>query len=168
VQEVLGLIDASPRSKAESQTPVTKETQMSFYQGIKDNEPPQPKPKPRPRPKAKVPEKPKSVEKKKPAPKEAPPAVAKPAAKAKPEAAAPARGWVVQVTSLKDQNMALKLMRSLKSGGFNAYVLRSQVRNLGIRFRVRVGPYGTRQSADVAALRIKTRFKHVALVMQEE
>jgi cell division septation protein DedD len=161
VQDFLGL-SGQPEVQAEND-PVTKETEMSFYQGIKDGAPAAQKLKSKP----KAADRAKAAAEKDPAPQPATPPAGDQAQE--PAAASPQdKGWVIQVASLKAQDMALKMVRRLKSGGLPAYVLRSQVKNLGLRYRVRVGPYDSRQSAGQTAARIKSKFNHPALIMREE
>jgi DedD protein len=77
----------------------------------------------------------------------------KPAADALPT---PVRGgkFTVQVAAPASEKAARELADKLKSGGFAAFVEKVETRD-GARFRVRVGPYASRDDAD----RVKARLK---------
>ncbi len=77
----------------------------------------------------------------------------KPAADAMP---APVRGgkFAVQVAAPASEKAARDLADKLKSGGFAAFIEKVETSS-GARFRVRIGPYASRDDAD----RVRTRLK---------
>jgi cell division septation protein DedD len=83
-----------------------------------------------------------------PAPTAAPkPAPAKPAAKPAPRAKEKA-GFTVQVTASRDKKDAEKLVKELKSRGFDVFVVPPQFSDAKDNlYRVQVGPYETRAEA---------------------
>jgi cell division septation protein DedD len=74
----------------------------------------------------------------------------------------------VQVASFKEEAQALGLVRQLKEAGLRAYLLRSEVEGVGLRFRVRVGPFMTQDEAQGAASRIRLQQKLAAYVTRGE
>ena len=104
-------------------------------------------------------------EKAEPAPREPAPAgqtPKKPAAQEKP--AAEINRYSVQVASLKQEAKALEILERLKKGGVNGYVVRAEVKNLGPRYRVRVGPFATKEQATETAGIIRLKHKLPAYV----
>jgi hypothetical protein len=76
--------------------------------------------------------------------------------------------YTVQVASFKDEAQALGLVRQLKGAGQDAYLLRSEVEGVGLRFRVRVGPFMTLEEAQGSASRIREQHKLAAYVTRGE
>ena len=114
-------------------------TELSFYRGV-EGEPPAPE---------------KAKETSRPAAQSPPPA--------------PPKGdYNVQVASFKEEAQALGLVRQLKEAGLRAYLLRSEVEGVGLRFRVRVGPFMTQDEAQGAASRIRLQQKLAAYVTRGE
>lgn len=93
------------------------------------------------------------------------------AEQAQPEAMAPAeaRGqYSVQVASFKEEAQARSLASTLEDLGHRAYYKSAMVRGVGLRFRVRVGPFAKREEAQTAAGRIRLQQRLAAYVTQEE
>ena len=61
---------------------------------------------------------------------------------------------VIQVFSSRDEVQARRLTTELKASGFNAFLSPS-----GDMFRVRIGPFGSRQDAEGVAQRARRQFK---------
>ena len=134
-------VEAEP-SKGARGTP----TDLTFYQGVakKSQAAPEAAPTKTPRP----------------AP--AKPPAAKPSA---PEKSPEQKGrYSVQVASLKQEAKALEILGRLKKSGVHGYVVRAEVKNLGPRYRVRVGPFLTREEAVEAAAIIRLKHKLPAYV----
>jgi hypothetical protein len=105
-----------------------------------------------------------------PGPGQAATAAAKPAAPAAPASpAAPRQGrFTVQVASLQDEYQARGLVSQLKASGHTAYLVRVQTDGVGVRYRVRVGPYDDFDRAQGAASRIRLQQTLAAYVTREE
>ena len=73
--------------------------------------------------------------------------------------------YSVQVASLKDENQAWDMVIQLKKAGLTAYIMRSQVAGVGLRYRVRVGPFHSNEEAQQAAGRIRLKHKLAAFVI---
>ena len=117
---------------------------------------PEPAPKPAPKPE------PKSEPKPKPAPKPAPEPEPQPAPKIQPEAKpqaskrnAPAERFAVQVGSFGDESNAISLTQELRRE-FPVYYREGEL-NGKVLYRVRVGPFDTRESADIVASRLREK-----------
>jgi cell division septation protein DedD len=79
---------------------------------------------------------------------------------AKKEAAAQAKGkFLLQAAALKSRDAAEGLRKRLERGGYNAKVLRAVTKSSGEVFRVRIGPYETREEAKKAMRAIKSDMK---------
>ncbi|HET9023654.1 MAG TPA: SPOR domain-containing protein [Burkholderiaceae bacterium] len=82
--------------------------------------------------------------------------------KAAEEASAPAAPasragkFVVQAAAPASEKAARELMDRLKKGGFAAYTEKVETKD-GVRFRVRLGPYSTRDDAEKARARLKSQ-----------
>lgn len=57
------------------------------------------------------------------------------------------RSFLLQVASYKNQVSAQKLLKELSSDGYAGTVVRADLGERGVWFRVRVGPYATREEA---------------------
>jgi DedD protein len=75
-----------------------------------------------------------------------------------PPAASPAKGgkFAVQTAAPASEKAARDLVERLKKGGFTAYTEKVETKD-GTRFRVRVGPYATREEAEKARARLKSQ-----------
>ncbi|MGD8561163.1 MAG: SPOR domain-containing protein [Desulfarculaceae bacterium] len=93
---------------------------------------------------------------------------AKAAKAAQPQAPPPKGSYIVQVASFKEEGQALSLIRSLKAAGFPCYIMQAQVQGVGLRFRVRVGPFAKLEEATGAAGRIRLKHKLAAYVTRQE
>jgi DedD protein len=71
----------------------------------------------------------------------------------RPDVVSPAGGFVVQLAAFADSKAAPALASKLKSAGFPAYTETLKT-DQGTMRRVRVGPYATREVADVEAARL--------------
>ncbi len=86
-------------------------------------------------------------------------------APAAPRRAAPAKGrYTVQVASFKERSQAEELAGRLAKAGLPAYVRAAEVRGVGRRYRVRVGPYPDSAAARAAAGRIRLQHHLAAFV----
>lgn len=95
--------------------------------------------------------KPESVE---PAPPQIP-AASDPAAAAPAPASAPASGWVAQIGAYNDRATADRIVRTLTSKQYPAFVLPPAPGAPTAAFRVRVGPYRERREAEDVAGRLQ-------------
>lgn len=77
------------------------------------------------------------------------------------------KGYKVQVASFKVEAMAAKLAARLKKAGHPAYVAKGVAKGLGVRYRVRVGPFANSQEAVEAAGLIRLRHKLAAFVVAD-
>ena len=86
-----------------------------------------------------------------------PGAPAAPGAEAAPPVSAqpPARGFAIQVGAFRERVAAEGLAESLRTAGYGVY-LSPGASGGEARWRVRVGPLGTREAAEAAAERLKT------------
>ena len=73
-----------------------------------------------------------------------------PTSVAKPSAAQPARpgSFTIQVAATKDEAAADRLVAKLRLKGFAAYWVKAEVTDKGTWYRIRVGPYAERQTAE--------------------
>ncbi len=92
------------------------------------------------------------------APASAKPAAAKAAPTKAPSRPAEASGFWVQVDSLSSKEQAESKRRGLASAGFKATVVPGSGPK-GAVYRVRVGPYATREEADRAAAKVEAKVK---------
>jgi len=92
----------------------------------------------------------------------------------KPEPVAPAAkppdkgAFVVQVASFKKQSQAAELAQSLIKAGQSAYVRQVSLPEVGLRYRVRVGPFSDHEAAKAAAGRIRLQQQLAAYVTRED
>ena len=101
----------------------------------------------------------------------APPPPAPPPLPSADRAAAPAKRagkLSVQVGAFADSRSAEQLADTLRKGGFAVYVSPSAASEGDKRWRVRVGPYKTREEADQIAARLKTKEKLPTWVLTED
>jgi len=82
------------------------------------------------------------------------PSPAKPLASASPKTG----GFVVQVAAYQTRNKAEALREMLEDGGFPAYVVESDVPELGRHYRVRVGPFYSAKKTKEVASEVRRRF----------
>lgn len=109
----------------------------------------------------KPPAEPKAAAKPEPRAEEAKPSKAGEARSASesPAAAAPAsRGgkYAVQAAAPASETAARELVERLKKGGFTTYTEKVETKD-GVRHRVRIGPYATREDAEKARARLKSQ-----------
>ena len=74
----------------------------------------------------------------------------------------------VQVASFKEDSQAQELAGRLRAAGLPSFVLPSRVKGVGLRYRVRVGPYEEAKSAHDAAGRIRLQLRLAAYVTRED
>lgn len=82
-----------------------------------------------------------------------------PAEPAKPKAAAKAKdSYTIQISSFQDEAQANQLKSELKRKGYDdAYVQKASVQGKGTWYRVRVGHFKTKDSANILAERLRLR-----------
>jgi cell division septation protein DedD len=86
---------------------------------------------------------------------------------AKKETAAPAKGkFLLQAGALKSRESAEGLRKRLERGGYKARVVRAVTKSSGEVFRVRVGPFETREEAKKAMRAIKSDMKIDVILLQ--
>jgi cell division septation protein DedD len=87
--------------------------------------------------------------------------------KGKKEAAAPAKEkFLLQAAALKNRDAAERLRNRLDHAGYKAKVLRAVTKGSGEVFRVRIGPFGTREEAKKAMKAIKADLKIDVILLQ--
>jgi len=64
--------------------------------------------------------------------------------------------FAVQAAAPASETSARELVERLKKGGFTAYTERVETKD-GVRYRVRIGPYATRDDAEKARARLKSQ-----------
>lgn len=96
------------------------------------------------------------------------PRPATPPAQATP-VAQPRKGrFTVQVASFKDEDQARELLAQLRGGGHPAYMVPVRLEGVGMRYRVRVGPFYDLDVAQGAAGRIRLQLTLAAYVTRED
>jgi DedD protein len=130
-------IKAEP--KADAKTPATPEK--------KEEAKAQPKPATKTEPKADEPKTAKAEEPRKPAESAAP---------AAPSTSGKGGQFAIQTAAPASEKAARELADRLKKAGFTAYTEKVETKD-GARYRVRVGPYATREDADKARARLKSQ-----------
>lgn len=80
--------------------------------------------------------------------------------------AATAEDYAVQVASFREKAQAQDLAQRLTSGGHPAFILEADVSGLGSRYRVRVGPFKSKQDAQMATDSIRARHNLAGLVVK--
>ena len=104
-----------------------------------------------------------------PAPAAPPPAVASAPTSKPPPAPAPRSGFSVQVGAFSEASGAQQLVDRLRSLEFAAYVAEVDLEGrAGARYRVRVGPFSTREAASDAAGRLHSEQRLPTWVLTEE
>jgi cell division septation protein DedD len=84
--------------------------------------------------------------------------VEKPAAK-KPAPADTAGGWFVQVAAVTDKPAAAAFAERLQKEGYSALLIEPSAKDKKSIFRVRVGPFGSKNEADVAKAKLTEAMK---------
>jgi cell division protein FtsN len=140
-------VDAPPER---AQPPAAPAPTLTFYHELTAPlTPPAPPPAPVPRPRTAA-----------PGPAVAPPTVPAATSPAAPTAgrSTPAAegGFTVQVASYRTRQAADSLRQSLVSSGYDAYLVESATAD-GVRYRVRVGTFPTRQAASAAAAKLTSQ-----------
>jgi cell division septation protein DedD len=97
-----------------------------------------------------------------PKPKPAP--VSKAAAPPKPPAAPASGRFSIQVASVQESQGAEKLVGELRKKGYQAYQVRSEVAGKGVWYRIRVGAFEDRGSAEKMLGRLKGEHYHGLVV----
>jgi cell division septation protein DedD len=101
----------------------------------------------------------------------APPAPAPAAGEAKEDTLPqppPKGGFAVQVASYQNPEQARALAQRLLGQGLDAYIRQARLPQAGLRYRVRVGPYPSREEAEAAAGRIRLQHELAAYVTKED
>ncbi len=87
--------------------------------------------------------------------------------KAKVETAPQGKGrFLLQAAALKNRDSAERLRTRLERAGYEAKVLRAMTKNSGEVFRVRAGPFETREEASKAMKAIKSDMKIDVILLQ--
>jgi cell division septation protein DedD len=81
-----------------------------------------------------------------------------------PKTSKPSGKYTVQVSAVKDAQRAARLVAELRKKGFRAYQIRTEVPGNGVWYRVRVGAFSDRASADKMAGKLKVA-KYGAMVV---
>lgn len=76
--------------------------------------------------------------------------------------------FVVQVASFKNQEQAMEMAQRLIKSGLSAYVRQVKLPEVGVRYRVRIGPFPDHESAKAAAGRIRLQQQLAAYVTRED
>lgn len=76
--------------------------------------------------------------------------------------------FVVQVASFKKQDQATEMAQRLIKAGLSAYVRQVKLPEVGVRYRVRIGPFPDHESAKAAAGRIRLQQQLAAYVTRED
>lgn len=97
-----------------------------------------------------------------------PPKPAPPPAQATPGGQARQGRFTVQVASFKDEDQARELLAQLRGGGHPAYMVPVRLEGVGMRYRVRVGPFYDLDVAQGAAGRIRLQLTLAAYVTRED
>jgi cell division septation protein DedD len=66
---------------------------------------------------------------------------------------------MLQVASYKDQANARKLLQDLLSEGYTGTVVRAELGDRGVWFRVRIGPYGSGGEAERVLTKLRDERK---------
>lgn len=91
-------------------------------------------------------------------PRTAPPPPASPPRHAAPPAAQTGEGFIIQVFSTYDEGQANKLRERLIQNGHRAFVTPVQVGDQATKYRVRIGLFSDRSSAEKAAAKVRSAF----------
>lgn len=76
--------------------------------------------------------------------------------------------FTVQVASFKEEDQARELLAQLRGGGHPAYMVPVRLEGVGMRYRVRVGPFYDLDVAQGAAGRIRLQLTLAAYVTRED
>jgi cell division septation protein DedD len=76
--------------------------------------------------------------------------------------------YVVQVASFKKQSQAKEMSDKLIQVGLSAYVRQVKLPEVGVRYRVRIGPFPDHETAKAAAGRIRLQQQLAAYVTRED
>ncbi len=76
--------------------------------------------------------------------------------------------YVVQVASFKKQSQADEMAQRLIRAGLSAYVRQVKLPEVGVRYRVRIGPFPNHEAAKAAAGRIRLQQQLAAYVTRED
>jgi len=92
-----------------------------------------------------------------------------PAPKSGPQASPERSGagqYTVQVAAIREESRALNLEDRLNRKGYSAYIVKTELQDKGVWFRVRVGRFLTREAALSIAEKIETNEKLETLVVR--
>jgi cell division septation protein DedD len=70
----------------------------------------------------------------------------------------------IQVSSLKDHALALRMEKALKAAGYQAYVITAMVPGKGVWHRVRIGAFSDKKEAQPVLRQLKAEGRHPILV----
>ncbi len=76
--------------------------------------------------------------------------------------------WVIQVGSFSEKNKAYKLRDKLRKSGFSAVFIEKFKHNGVLNYRVRMGPFISRDKAKVVGNKIRAKYSIKGLVMRYE
>lgn len=143
---------SKPQSRPEAIAPTAQRQENQPKAKVKpEAEKPAPKPQPKPKPAPKPAPTPQPAEPKPVAPPPKP--ASQPAPVTKPESSAP--HFVVQVGSFGEESNAISLMQELRRE-FPVYYREGELNGKRL-YRVRVGPFDSRESADIVGTRLRQR-----------
>lgn len=74
--------------------------------------------------------------------------------------------YFLQVASFKEAHQAGRLAKRLKKAGHQVFVVRIKLKQLGVRYRVRVGPFPSSLKAKESAERIRRKHKLAAYLIR--
>lgn len=156
-KELAGLKEAvlkKEKLKFSTDPNIPKETDLDFYEKLKDSN------QNAPNAERRLTAPPKKVEKKSPTK----PETSQPNEKTK----APARGEkiVLQVASLKDPKIADEMVARLKAKGFSAFRATAELSGKGTWYRVRIAGFQTQKQVETAIQRLKKEGFSVMVVKQ--
>ena len=80
----------------------------------------------------------------------------------------PSTGWAVQVASFRERHIAESMVQQLQKDNLPAYSISAQVKNVGLRYRVRVGPYQDHDKANRIAELIRGQYNRAGLVVEQK
>ncbi|MDA8017109.1 MAG: SPOR domain-containing protein [Thermoanaerobaculia bacterium] len=79
----------------------------------------------------------------------------------------PSSGFVVQVFSGRDEDQAKRVVQTLKSDGYQAYLSPVRVGSQ-MRYRVRIGPYDDREDAEGVERMVRQKYRYETWVTSAE
>jgi DedD protein len=136
---------ATPADAAQATPPAISPIPLTAMEGLKEKEPPPLSPKKKSPPKSARPKKDPPKPEKKGTPK---------SSKA---SKATSGSQTIQVGAFSEESAAAALEKRLKAKGYDAYLLKSTVPGQGVRWRVRVGHFPDRASAELIAKNLKEK-----------